>query len=362
MLDFIYTGKLAPKTQSKLVTDGRHLLDLLIVGDKFEVKCFVTAVLNQVVENDPTVDGSVALGLEIPDALEQHPRIRRLAEAAREHLVETFKRVEDWQSSISFLSLDRHVIEFLLESEELEAESEEAVWEGVLVWAKNSYEDVTDRRKALKALCPHIRFGLIRGEYLICDILPLPEMDCPESQAAVKHGLYFQSYSDDTKRTAAAAAANFRERTGVRATRLEFVANVRLDETGTSQRFATVNPWFDVEWGLSVQRDQRRTPATVGVFLTRSKSRGKDVGKKVFDVGYTFYARTWPDGYWKLLSQNKSVKFSRDEAGFGAADAFRMSWDEVRKSEEFIGPIGELSLKVVVHLNAIEDAVDGAAA
>jgi hypothetical protein len=242
----------------------------------------------------------------------------------------------------------------LLQSEELEAASEEEVFLNVLVWVNNNFDGKADRQRAMRTLSGYIRFGCMRGEFLVESVLPLSEMALAECQERVKHGIYFQAFSDHKKQKV--TDNNTTERKGIQAARLEITSNVRLDEKGTTLK-SGVAVWFGREWYFQVLKDPRSDPPTVGMFFSRGKAKNEEVKEEIHKVSYTFYARTWPDGFWKRLHQSsKPLAYDKahDDDGFGCVDVFGLSWDEARKSTEFVGCTGEVSVKVVARLRAIE--------
>lgn len=162
LLHFVYVGTLSP---AFLQPDAsiRALVDLLIVGDKFEVGSLMGAVLSALFKRKQTVADDVVLALKIPDALEQYPEVKALIMEARARVVETFKDVDTWPASLEFLTLGQDVVSFLLQSEELEATTEEEIFKAVLVWVKNNYTERVARQQAMSRLSQHIRFGCIRG-------------------------------------------------------------------------------------------------------------------------------------------------------------------------------------------------------
>jgi deoxyxylulose-5-phosphate synthase len=109
MLYFMYAGSLSARSQQPDAS-VRALVDLLIVGDKFEVGSFMGAVLKALSKRERTVSDSVVLALGIPDVLQQHVQIKKVVEEARAHLVETFKDVEKWGESLQFLTLGQDVV------------------------------------------------------------------------------------------------------------------------------------------------------------------------------------------------------------------------------------------------------------
>jgi hypothetical protein len=194
----------------------------------------------------------------------------------------------------------------------------------------------------------------MRGEFLVESVLGFPEMALPESQERVRGGIHFQAFSDDKKRRVTGGIHT--ERKAIQAARLEIVGSFCLDEKGTTVR-SKVATWLGREWYVQVQKDARSEPHTVGMFFNRGPAKGKDVKAEVHKVSFTFYARTWPNGYWKLLFENTGVSYGKvvvDGLGWGRKDGLSKTWDEARKCTELLGCTGEISIKVVARLISSE--------
>jgi hypothetical protein len=174
MLRFLYAGSLSPQFQPP-DANVRELVQLLLVGDKFEVPSFMGAVLKSLSKTESNAANSTVLALEISDTLQQRPEIKRFVEKARAKIVDLFKDVTAMWSSPEFRRLSLGVVEILLQSEELEADSEEEILDKLLDWVWENFKGLTERRDVLEALSQHIRFCCMRGEYLE-SLLSVPEM------------------------------------------------------------------------------------------------------------------------------------------------------------------------------------------
>lgn len=331
MLRYMYAGSLSSRF---LQPDAsiRALVDLLIVGDKFEVGSLMGAVLKVLSKRKRTVSDDVVLALEIPDALEQYPEIKALISGARARVVEAFKDVESWSESLDFLTLGQDVVSFLLKSEELDAASEEEILLAVLVWVRNNFDGLPRRQKAMSQLSEHLRFGLMRGEFLLRSVLPVSEMALPETQERVMSGIYFQAFSDAEKLKSKDLYTQ--PRTGMQGSRLEILCSFALDEAGASKSSPSA-VWIGKQWRIDVQKDDRQDPPTVGIFLVTSKLTGEEGTMPSTKVDFTFYVRVWPRGYWKTMNKVFAYEFKTEGDGYGIADAFNMSWEEARKSRYY---------------------------
>jgi hypothetical protein len=350
MLRFIYSGSLSEPFR-RPEASVHAFINLLIVGDKFEVSSFMGAILRALSIRERTVADSVVLALEVPDVLEQRPRVRRVIEEARAYLVATFKDVAKWGESLEFLKLGQDVVNFLLQSEKLEAASEEEVFLNVLVWVRNNFDGLAERQEAMAGFSRHIRFGCMRGEFLVESVLGFPEMAFYMCQERVKGGIHFQASSDDKKRR---VTDNIHiKRKAIQAARLEIVGSFCLDEKGTIAK-SKVGAWLGREWYFELHKDNRSEPPKVGMFFIRGPANGKEVKVEVQKVSYTFYARIWPSGYWKLLFKGTMSYGKEAVCGYGSSNALSKTWDEARKCTESNGCTGEISIKVVARLISIE--------
>jgi hypothetical protein len=109
----------------------------------------------------------------------------------------------------------------------------------------------------MSSLSQHLRFGCMRGEFLVESVFPLPEMAVSVCQERVKHGIHFQAFSDDRKRKVTDVSCT--ERKAIRVGRLEIVGNFCLDESGTTLT-SGVGAWLGRELYFKVKKDVRADP------------------------------------------------------------------------------------------------------
>ncbi|GAQ88318.1 BTB/POZ/Kelch-associated protein [Klebsormidium nitens] len=342
LLQFIYVGSLSP---AFLQPDAsiRALVDLLIVGDKFGVGSLMGAVLTAVTNRKRTVSDDVVLALEVPDALELYPEIKALVSKARAHVVDTFQDVETWSESLEFLTLGQNVVSSLLQSEELDAASEEEIFSAVLVWVRNNFDGMAQRQGAMNELSQHLRFGLMKGEFLLRSVLPLSEMALPETQERVRAGLYFQAFSDVEKLKSEDLSTQ--PRTGGQGRQVEILCNFTLDEAGARQSSPSA-VCIGKRWHIDVQKDPRQDPPTVGMFLVSRGLPGDEGTMPPTRVDFALYVRVWPTGYWKNINSVPAYELKNEGEGYGRADALKMSWEDARKPSCYVGPTNEITVKV----------------
>ncbi|GAQ87558.1 BTB/POZ/Kelch-associated protein [Klebsormidium nitens] len=348
MIRFFYAGSLAPRFHDP-ATNVRDSVRLLVLGDKFEVPSLMGAVLECLSKREKSVSDSAVLVDQLPEILFQFERVKRAVDEARAHVIEAFKDVSvTWDSEEFDLSLSPEVLEILLQSEELEADSEQEIVEKSLAWIRGSYQSESERRRLVDKLTQHIRFFCIDGEFLE-SLLAAPEMQSEPTQALINNAFRFQAYSDAKKEALGKVAC---QRKGVRDVHLEIISEFVLDEPGTrlSSRSAL---WFGKEW--YVELDQTKTPVpTVSVNLCcKPASNGSPEASSTADeVEAQFFVKIWPNDIWKFCGKTDPEAFSvvpKDESssGWGLWGALNVSWEEARTSERFLGSTGAVTIKVV---------------
>jgi hypothetical protein len=344
MLHFIYAGSLSQHLNEPTAR-VRELVDLLVVGDKFEAPSFMGAVLKALNRTDLTVPNSVFLALEVPGALQDCPQIKKFVEEARAHIVNSFKDVTATWETPKFMGLSMGVVEILLQSDELEVDSEEEILTKLLDWLRKKFSGVKKRQGVLDALSRFVRFWCMRGENLE-ELLARPEMRYSNATSAlIFTAVKFQSYSDEKKQAMEVEAC---ERKGVRDVHLEIVANLRLEEDGKRVRSDTAD-WCGGRWYIRLEEEVDNNKSGVGMYLFCDEvpDSQRCFWDQAYVIDYRFYVRTWPTGFWELLFK-RSYPLSRFvKEGWGPADALGMPWKDARQSTKYIGSTGTMAIKVV---------------
>ena len=346
MLQFVYAGSLSTAILDAK-TNVQSLVDLLLVGDKFEVRSFMGAVLRALSGRKSTVPDTVELALRVPEVLEQHPQIKELVTKARDRLLETFKDADAWCDSTDFLGLEQDAVRFLLQSEGLKAESEAEIFQGTAAWVCKNMSTLKGRQEAMEDFSRFIRFGCMRGEFLIDHVFPDSLMVLPETQKRVKEGVRFQAYSDERKTEI--ADPSVRERRGIRDARLEIVCNLAMQENGSPVDSQPAT-WLGRVWMLHLRQLEDTGSISPKVGLSVTSKLAPNNQRASSKVNLSFYVRTWPSGFWKSIRELKDQKLAGKFSNWGLKDALGVPWREARTSKKFIGPTGEISVKVLIRM------------
>ncbi|GAQ77619.1 hypothetical protein KFL_000010680 [Klebsormidium nitens] len=189
-------------------------------------------------------------------------------------------------------------------------------------------------------------FSCMSGEYLET-LLSREDLQHKDTQSLVTAALRFQAYSDSKKEKLGQGLC---QRNGVRFVHLEIVDHFLLDESGKTRESRRA-VWFGKNWFISVQKNDRKNPPSVGVFLYCEKSSTEESSSAATDtLALKIYVRTWPSGLWKRVIEDRKT-FSLDETlgttSWGGTDALQMPWDEARGSEKFVGSVGTVTIKAV---------------
>jgi hypothetical protein len=163
---FIYTA-----TFSTSGLDGgdrcEELLQLLSVADTYAVASMIRAVTEvwKGMLGDLELSDLQRAAFKLPEIYSQYEDVRNLEDEARESLFQRFNNVATWNEP-AFRSLAFESVSYLVTRDELEAQSEEDIFEQTLGWVKETYEDAEVRQTAMGELCSHLRFALMSGDFV----------------------------------------------------------------------------------------------------------------------------------------------------------------------------------------------------
>ncbi|GAQ88322.1 BTB/POZ/Kelch-associated protein [Klebsormidium nitens] len=349
MLHFLYAGSLSPRLHDP-ATDVREVVRLLVVGDKFEVPSLMGAVLKCLSKREKSIPDSAVLVEQLPETLFQIGRIKKVADEARAHIIEAFKDVSmTWNSEIfEFFESNPNVMEILLQSEELEADSEEEILEKALSWIRGCYQSESERRHVVSKLLPQVRFFCLSGEYLE-RLLAVPEMQSKPTQALINAALRFRAYSDAKKEVVRKA---FVQRKGVREVHLEIINDFVLGDQRTRMTSRSAL-WFGKKWYIMLSR-KGDSVRTVGVFLCCEVASDSLHGSSstVDDVETKFFVKIWPEGIWKSCGSVGRTALNGlltggKLSGCGPGNPLKTSWADARRSERLLGSTGAVTIRVV---------------
>lgn len=347
MLYFIYAGSLSPRFGDPS-TDSREHVALLALADKFEVPSFMSAVIDCLSKLERsasrTVSDSVALVCALSGVFERRPKARRLADEARAHVVQGFRDVSATWASPEFLSLELGAVEILMQAEELEAESEEEIFERLLGWVRERYSGMEERKAVMTRLLPSVRFHCMRGEFLE-KLLTYAELGSTEAAQMIERAFRFIAYSDDKKQEMIEVPG---QRKGVQDVHLEI--NGVFSLTDTDELSGSVE-WLGAAWYLQVEvsknGEDQRHDVTLSLMCEEVIKHPSSTDSWSMDVEFSFYVKTWPNRYWKLLHKDRQ-KFTFTYDVHEVPNALSILYDETKKpTSTLTGGTGAITVKVV---------------
>eukprot|EP00253_Pinus_taeda_P025731 PITA_25731 len=150
-----------------------EVLDVLILALKMDVTRCVDYCLREL-QSSMTTDSALHY-LQLPPTMLTNHRVQSLKESAEKFLVEHLGYIE--KHSEELLDLPLAGIEVVLSSDELRVESEDALYDFVISWARKHYPSLEQRREILGSnLCKLIRFPNMTTHKLK-DVLSCDDLD-----------------------------------------------------------------------------------------------------------------------------------------------------------------------------------------
>ncbi|KAM1185551.1 hypothetical protein ACFX2G_015152 [Malus domestica] len=198
VLNFIYSNTLSAMTPTAL-------LDVFKVADKFEVASCMRYCSRSLLKLPMTCE-SALLYLDLPSSILMSDAVQPLTDAAKQFLAGHYKEITKFQDEV--LSLPLVGIEAVLSSNDIQAVSEDSIYDFVLKWSRTHYPKREERRKVLGQ-----RLGrLIRFPHMSCrklkKVLTCGDFDPGLATKIVLEALFFKSETPHRQRTLAAADAN----------------------------------------------------------------------------------------------------------------------------------------------------------
>uniref|UniRef100_A0A6M2F1P3 BTB domain-containing protein n=1 Tax=Populus davidiana TaxID=266767 RepID=A0A6M2F1P3_9ROSI len=198
LLNFMYSNTL-------LATRATALLDVLLAADKFKVaSCmrYCSGLLRSI----PMTCESALLYLDLPSSILMAEAVQPLTDAAKQFLAVKYKEISKFQEEV--LKLPLAGIEAVLSSDDLQAASEDTLYDLVLKWARTHYPKLEERKEVLaKQLVRLIRFP-----YMTCrklkKVLNCNEFHPELASKVVLEALFFKAETSHRQRAIAADEPN----------------------------------------------------------------------------------------------------------------------------------------------------------
>lgn len=341
MLQFIYIGTI-PSSSLTGRERADELLKLLSVADKYGVASLIHAVCTLWMDLLDDVELLHYTGFLLPKSyLEQYSEITALQNEARETLSWRFAKVYSWADS-DFGGVGLESVVFLLGRDELEADSEEEVFEATLCWVRKTFKSEEERRKAMEKICPHLRFAQMSGDFIEDHLTGTQEMESPVVQRHIREGLSYAASSQSRKD--AMQERRFQKRRG-RKFEITFTAKLNQNAADWSRQYSPPVQSHFWKWQILVRKEKGERN-TVALYLSAAATRKETIALHPVHVEYSFYARSAANGEWLPLQKLKDRLFVESNCEWGYADAFKESWEEMRRNRKWVGASDAIEVKV----------------
>ncbi|CAK7335658.1 unnamed protein product [Dovyalis caffra] len=198
LLNFIYSNTLS-------VSRATALLDVLLAADKFKVASCMRHC-SRLLRSIPMTCESALLYLDLPSSVLMAEAVQPLTDAARQFLSVKYKDISKFQEEV--LKLPLAGIEAVLCSDDLQAASEDTLYDLVLKWSRTHYPKLEERKEVLaKRLVRLIRFP-----YMTCrklkKVLTCNDFHPELASKVVLEALFFKAETPHRQRALAADEPN----------------------------------------------------------------------------------------------------------------------------------------------------------
>ncbi|XP_041029088.1 BTB/POZ domain-containing protein POB1-like isoform X1 [Juglans microcarpa x Juglans regia] len=198
LLNFMYSNTLSTTTPPAL-------LDVLMAADKFEVASCLR-YCSRLLLNLPMTCESALLYLDLPSSVSMADGVQPLTNAAKQFLVARYKDITKFRDEV--LNFPLAGIEAVLSSDDLQAPSEDAIFDFVLQWARTHYPKLEDRREILGLrLARLIRFPYMTSRKLR-KVFTCNDFDADLLTKLVLEALFFKAEAPHQQRSLAAEEAS----------------------------------------------------------------------------------------------------------------------------------------------------------
>ncbi|CAA0838941.1 BTB/POZ domain-containing protein POB1 [Striga hermonthica] len=351
LLNFMYSSTLNSDT-------APSLLDVLMAADKFEVASCMR-YCSHLLRKLPMTPESALLYLDLPSSVLMAEAVQPLTDAAKQFLASRYTDVSKYQDEVMNLPLAG--IEAVLSSDDLQVQSEDAVYDIALKWSRTHYPKPDERREILcTRLGRYIRFPYMTSRKLR-KVLTCLDFDREFTTKSVLDALFFKAEAPHRQRAQASEESSCTARRFIeRAYRyrpvkmVEFDSprqqcvvylDLKKDECGAlypsgrvySQAFHLGGQGFFLSAHCNM--DQQSSFNCFGLFLGMQEK-----GSVMFAVDYEFAARSKPlEDY---ISKYKGNYVFTGGKAVGYRNLFSIPW------ESFMADDSPYFINGVIHLRA----------
>ena len=321
LLSYIYKGSICPT----FTLSFESTLQLLLLADRFGVQECFQACIDHLQESLLVITAQEALlYLDLPHTLQENAAVAPLLAVAEMTVVEHYGPLLFTPADPDFLSLSLPGLRAVLRANDLAMDSEEKVFQAVILWARQKFPDLALRREVVAILVEDVRFPWMTAAFIKGTVMGLSEMRTESSRNLVVDALLFMAAKEDDPGYATWRQLALRDSRSwciPRLTQLPPVKSVFFDVPlnyckawspavsfqATSGPFCAAGKWFTLNAKLDGQKE---VGPRFGLFLRLDKlttfSRGEALeGQKEVNCQYRFCMKMGAGGGWVRSHQSQ---------------------------------------------------------
>lgn len=186
LIEYMYTGLLREPSNAETA------IMLLCLADRFAISSCMEPLVDAFIKFPNTLhDCLLVLGL--PQTLKSNKTVEPVVEHCCNYLSQQFPDVS--AKKAEFLSLSLEGVKVVLDSESLNVQYEEEVFQFLLDWLEINYHDLGSQSRAAEEIAEVVRFPWLTGDFLEDVVANSPLMQSRACQALITEAVKFRSFT-----------------------------------------------------------------------------------------------------------------------------------------------------------------------
>ncbi|KAH7427190.1 hypothetical protein KP509_10G033700 [Ceratopteris richardii] len=186
LIEYMYTGKL------QTPSNAEGVVMLLCLADRFAI-CSCMGPLVERFMQFPSSLHACLLVLGLPEALKSNKTVQPVVDHCRGYLSQQFLDIGAHKSD--FLSLSLEGVKVILDSELLNVQYEEEIFQYLLDWIEANCHSVESWTHSAEQLSEVVRFPWMTGDFIEDVVANNPLMQSAPCQALIMEAVKFKSYT-----------------------------------------------------------------------------------------------------------------------------------------------------------------------
>eukprot|EP00250_Pteridium_aquilinum_P009782 c18932_g1_i1 orf=125-1522(-) len=186
LIEYMYTG------QFREPSNAETTVMLLCLADRFAITSCME-LLVEIFKRFPNTLQCCLLVLGLPETLKSNKTVQPVVEHCCNYLSQQFPDVSAKKSEFLLLSLEG--VKVVLDSESLNVQYEEEVFQYLLDWLETNYHSLESRICAAEEIAEVVRFPWLTGDFLEDVVAINPLMQGAACQALITEAVKFKSFT-----------------------------------------------------------------------------------------------------------------------------------------------------------------------